>query len=295
VKRSVFFQLIMVLFGNYPNKRNLPIDYHEKKLENPFYKKRERIISFAGIKGKFIIGLIALFLVFIVWFIFISHFWVIKKISISGVDQMSDADVRNLINQQMSSSNYLILPQSNLLFFSEKNFQDSLQKKYHFQQINIKKNWPDALSIDIINKPLACVWEEGDKYYYADTDGYAVQEIDPLDLKDNKYPIVINQSSLLMYGNRIAVDPAYINFAASLYAKFNQAIPDITIDHFVVNDDVDTIRLLTSAGLTIIFSTKEDIDKQLGNLSVLKNQKLKDSFSKQKMIDLRYGDKIYYQ
>ncbi|MDD4901839.1 MAG: FtsQ-type POTRA domain-containing protein [Patescibacteria group bacterium] len=285
----------MSLFGNYPARRHLPIDYHEKKLENPFYRRRERIMSFAGVKGKLIIGFIVLVLIFIIWFVFISHFWGIKKISISGVDQMSDADVRGLISEQMRANHFLLFPQSNLLFFSKNKFEATLQKKYHFQKIDVEKEWPDSLSIDIVNKPLACIWREGDKYYYADTDGYAVQEISPLDLKDNKYPLIVNQSTQRMYGNRIAVDPSYLNFTASLYDKFAKQMPGISIDHFIVDDDLDTIKLLTPEGLKIIFNTKDDVGKQLNNLLILKDQKLKDDFAKQKMIDLRFGDKIYYQ
>ncbi len=273
----------------------MTIDYHEKKLVNPFYKKRENIISLAGVKGKLIIILSVLILIFIVWFIFISNFWVIRKISISGVDQLSNDDISNLINQQMRSANYLVLPQRNLLFFSGNKFESTLQKKYHFQKIDVKKQWPDSLAIAIINKPLICVWNEGGHYFYTDSDGYAVQEINALDLKGNQYPLIINQSSQKMYGNRITVDPAYLTVAAALFDRFPKIMIGMTIDHFVIDDDVDTIKLLTPGGLTIAFNTKDDIDKQLNNLSVLKDQKLKDDFAKQKMIDLRFGDKIYYQ
>jgi|WetSurMetagenome_2_1015567.scaffolds.fasta_scaffold296953_1 cell division septal protein FtsQ len=285
----------MSFFDNNRTRRRPTVDYHEKKLENPFYKRREHIISFAGIKGKLTLVATVLILIFIVWFIFISQIWAIKKISTSGIDQMSDADVRDLISQQMHSRNFVIFPQSNLLFFSEKKFQDTLQKKYHFQKITIKKGWPSSLEINIISKPLVCVWNEGDKYYYTDSDGYAVQEINPLDLKDSKYPLITNQSSLLMYGNRIAVDPSYINFAANLKQKISQLALGIAIDRFVVNNDVDTIQLICSTGPKIIFSTKDDVDKQLANLAILKNQKLKDDFNKQQKIDLSFGDKIYYQ
>ncbi|HTX86527.1 MAG TPA: hypothetical protein VMC41_00490 [Candidatus Nanoarchaeia archaeon] len=285
----------MVLFGDYPTKRHLPIDYHEKKLENPFYRRRERIISLAGVKGKLILSASAIFLLFIIWLIFISPFWGIRNIALNGVDQASAADIRDLIGAQLQTRSFLILPQSNLLFFSEKKIAAVLRSKYHFQQIIIKKNWPNSLSVTIVNKPLICVWNEGDKYYYADTDGYAVEEINPLDLKNNKYPLLVNNSSLRMYGNRIAVDPSYLNFTAALYDKFSQAALGIDLDHFIVDDEVDTVKLATKEGLTIDFNTKDDIDKQLSNLSILKNQKLKDQFAKEKMIDLRFGDKIYYQ
>jgi len=285
----------MPILGNYPAKRNSPIDYHEKKLENPFYKRRENIVSFAGVKGKLIIIGSILILIFIVWFIFISHFWAIQKISVAGIDQTSNDEINGLLAEQMRSGSLIVFPQSNLLFFNAKKFQNTLQDKYHFQNIAIKKQWPNELIINITNKPLVCVWEEGGNYFYADSDGYAVQKINPLSIKDKKYPLIDNKSSLKMYNTRIGVDLSYINFAAALYLKFSQAIPDIILDHFVVDDSVDTIKLLTTGGLTIIFSTKDTIDTQLDNLAILKNQKLKADFAKQKMINLSFGDKIYYQ
>jgi cell division septal protein FtsQ len=285
----------MSLLGSYPAKKKSPIDYHEKKLENPFYKRRERMVSFAGLKGKLTIIATALVFILVFWFIFISHFWGITKISISGLDQMSNDDIRSLITEQMHSSNFILFPQGNLLFFSEKKFQNTLQKKYHFQKIIIKKEWPNSLSINIISKPLACIWSENNKYFYTDTDGYIVQEINSLDIKDAKYPLITNQSTLQMYNNRITVDPSYISFVSSLYDKFTEVMPSIKIDHFIIDNDVDTIKLLTTGGLELIFNTKDDANKQLNNLLILKNQKLKDSFDKQKMIDLRFGDKIYYQ
>jgi cell division septal protein FtsQ len=285
----------MSLLGNQRAKKHSSVDYHEKKLENPFYKRQERIISFAGIQGKLTAIAIGLVLFFILWFIFISNFWQIQKISISGLDQLSNDDVNNLVSQQMHSNNYIILPQGNLLFFNEQKFQDTLHKKYHFQKTVIKKDWPHSLSINIINKPIICIWNEDGKYYYTDTDGYAVQEINPLNLTDNKYPLIANQSSFKMFNGRITVDPDYLNFISSLYDKLNKLSLGISIDRFIINDSAETITVLTPQGLKIMFNTKDDIDKQLGNLSILKNQKLKDDFNKQKSIDLRFGDKIYYQ
>jgi cell division septal protein FtsQ len=214
---------------------------------------------------------------------------------ITGLDQASNDKVNSLLNQQMRSGNFIFFPQGNLLFFNEKKFQENLQKEYHFQSANIKKEWPNGLNIIIVNKPISCIWNEGGKYFYADTDGYLVQEISPLDLKDNKYPLITNLSSLKIYNGRIPLDPSYLDFAALLFEKFSKIMPEITIDRFNVDDNVDTIKLVTTGGLTVLFNTKDNADKQLNNLLILKNQKLKDDFKKQKIIDLRFGDKIYYQ
>jgi hypothetical protein len=46
----------------------------------------------------------------------------------------------------------------------------------------------------------------------------------------------------------------------------------------------------------VYFSTKEDRDNQIRNLLVLKKE-MKGDFNKiiKKKIDLRYGDKVYYE
>jgi cell division septal protein FtsQ len=285
----------MSLFGNYSGRRNPPVDYHEKKLENPFYKRRGRIISFAGLKGKLITFVSVLILLFVFWFIFISQFFVITKISVSGLDQRSNDKVNSLLTGQMHSGNFVLFPQNNLLFFNQKNFQTTLRKEYHFQSVSLKKEWPNGLVINIVDKPLVGIWNEGDKYFYVDSDGYAVQEISPLDMNENIYPLLTNLSSQKIYNGRITANPGYLDFAAELFEKFPKIMPEIKIDRFIIDDDVDTIKLLTAGGLTVLFNTKDNADKQLNNLLILKNQKLKDSFNKQKTVDLRFGDKIYYQ
>lgn len=285
----------MPIFGKKKNKRYLPIDYHQKKLENPFFKRKDRIIPLTGLKAKLTIILIVLFLVFIIWFLFISSFWKVKEILISGINPVTAEEVRGAVIEQTNMKTFLFIPQKNLLFFKEKNIRETLKGKYRFQKIIISKRWPNRLAIEIAEKPLACIWIEDGKYFYTDTDGYVVQEISPLELKDKKYPLISNESGQKIYASKTQTDLTYIQAAAQIYEKISTQTIGTTIDRFIIDNEIDTLKAQTPSGLKISFDTKSDINKQLERLYVLKAQKLKDDFALKTKIDLRFGDKIYYQ
>jgi cell division septal protein FtsQ len=285
----------MSLFGAYSAKKHLPFDYQQKKLENPFFKRRERIVSFAGLKAKLAIAAIVLISALLIWFFLFSAFWKIKEISLAGLDQATETEVRQLIAEQMKLKKYLLFPQNNLLFFNEKKFQETIKGKYRFQKISLEKKWPAKLIVAITEKPIAGVWNEADKYYYVDVDGYLVQEINPLDIQDKKYPLIANQSSDLARDLKIQADPALLAAAARLFEKIPQKSLGISASRFIIDNEIDTVKVQTAEGPLISFDAKGDIDRQLNRLFTLKTQKLKDDFTEKKTIDLRFGDKIYYQ
>jgi|WetSurMetagenome_2_1015567.scaffolds.fasta_scaffold02348_13 hypothetical protein len=286
----------MSLLGASSQRNRLPIDYHRKKLENPFFKRKgEKIISFAGFKTKLVITTIILLLAFVIWFFLISSFWKIKEVSITGADQSAESDVRQLITEQMKKRAKLFFPQDDLLFFQGEKLSEIIKNKYRFQKTNFEKKWPNKLAVAITEKPIAGIWNEADKFYYIDTDGYVVQEINLLDINSKEYPLLTNQSSKVISDSMIQIDSALINAAVQLFQKIPQRSLGINIDRFIIDNDIDTVKIKITEGPIISFDAKGDIDIQLNRLYALKTQKLKDTFVSKKMIDLRFGDKIYYQ
>jgi cell division septal protein FtsQ len=230
-----------------------------------------------------------------VWLTFFSTLGKIKEVSINGLDRMSDGEIRQLLSESLSAKRLLFLPQDKLFLFDEKRFLKTFEDRYSFQRIAITKKWPDKLEISITEKISACVWNEADKYYYADAEGFILSETNPLDLKDKRYPLIANESDLRISDGKINADTSYIGYASELMEKMAAELPDIGIDRFIVDKDIDTLKILTPEGIRISFNTKTAIDDQLEKLAVVKREKLKDDFKDKKYIDLRFGDKIYYQ
>jgi cell division septal protein FtsQ len=287
--------MITFLSAKKHNRRKV-FDYSSKKLENPFFSKKKKFSHFGGLKMK-----IAIFICFAVfsglgWFVFASSYWKIEEISFNGLDKMSNGDISNLVNEQMSGRFWLVVPKNNLLFFNDKKFLSEAAKRYRFQEIKIKKQWPDKIIVDVREKVLACFWNEGDKYYLIDSDGYVLSEASLEDFDNGSHPLISNESVERIKDGHIQADSGYISFAGRLLGELTQiAGQDVVVSRFIVDNDVDTIKVLTQEGVKIIFSTKEDIGQQIRKFLVVKREKLKDDFKNKKYIDLRFGDKIYFQ
>jgi cell division septal protein FtsQ len=284
-----------MLFLGKNTKKKLPVDYHRKRLENPFFKRKEKITLFSGLKAKLIAGTLLIVFGLSGWFLFFSPVWMVKNISINATDTIKD-EIKNIVSDQMKEKKILIFqPQKNLLFFNKENLYKTLKNKYRFQQIKVGKKWPDKLEITVTEKTLACVWSEANHYYYVDADGYVMGEVNPLDIQEKTCPLIANESYDSINDSRIGVNPSIIGFATRIFQELPGKSLGIEIDRFITDQDMDTLKLQTSDGQKISFDVKGDADKQLEKLATLKTQKLKDDFKNKKMIDLRFGDKVYYQ
>ncbi len=288
--------MISVLPANKRVGGRRQLDYHQKKLENPFYNRKKKINHFGGLRTTITILASLTVISALGWFVFASSYWKIKDVSINGLDRMSNDEILKMVKNQLAGRNWIVLPQNNLLFFNQDKFLSSARDKYRFQDIRVRKEWPSKLIIDVHEKTLACIWNEGDKYYLTDSDGYILSETNPLELTENTHPLISNESPLKIDDGRIQIDTSYITSAAELFAKLAQkATNEIKISRFVVDKDIDTIKLVTAEGVRINFSTKESLDRQIEKLLLIKREKMKDDFNNKKYIDLRFGDKVYFQ
>ncbi|HTW96356.1 MAG TPA: cell division protein FtsQ/DivIB [Candidatus Methylomirabilis sp.] len=277
------------------NRQRLLVDYHQKKLENPFFKRRERINHLSGLRLKLIALAAVIILALAAWFFIYAPFWQINKIIITGADAITTAEINQIASTQTNSREFLILPQNNLLLFNEKKFRFTVKNEFRLQKISIVKKWPSTLAIDIVEKPLTVIWEENNIYYYIDSDGYVTGQADSMAIKNEAVPLLINQSEKKILNSRIQADQIYLTAAAAIYIKFPQRFIDMNIESFSITDEMNTLKMQITAGPQIIFDPTGDIDQQLDRLYVLKTQMLKDGFNLKKSIDLRFGDKIYYQ
>jgi len=276
-------------------KKLRKFDYSKKKLENPFFKRKEKISRKSGFKLKIIIGFIVIFICLVFYFFYFSTFLRITEISIEGLGRVSNEEVYSLTGDQIKTRRFFVLPQKNLLLFDDEGFSSLLLNKYRFEEVVVNKDWPNKLEIKIMEKPFAYVWNEQDKYYYADTDGFVLEEINPLDIKKKEHPLICNESDKKISDFKIQVEKEYMEYAKVLFDKLADPSLDINIERFIIDNDLDTIKIETKEGVKISFSTKGDFDKQIEKLIIVKTEKLKDDFATKKYIDLRFGDKVYYQ
>jgi len=113
----------------------------------------------------------------------------------------------------------------------------------------------------------------------------------------DKYLIIMNNGDDQVADDRVNLNKDYFTFARQISDQLT-ANKDLglAIDYFLLTEELSTLTVKLNSGLIIKFSLKEDWQNQINNLFTLKKE-LKNDFYKviKQKIDLRYGDRVYYE
>jgi len=116
-------------------------------------------------------------------------------------------------------------------------------------------------------------------------------------LNNNLYPLIDNLSDAKINNNRVSLENNYLILTQKIFANLMAGNDPVLVpERFIIDTDYLSIKLILSSGLTVYFSPTDDLDRQLRNLWVLRRE-LKDNFNKsiKKEINLKYGDRVYYE
>lgn len=267
-------------------------DYSHKKLQNPFFRKRTKGKSSWWRRSLVSAG--AGVVIFLLWFLTFSSFWTIKNIEITGLSRTPQGGLEQLIREQSAQKRYLVLNQSNLLFFDGQRATKQIMGAYNFSDLKINKSWPRTLVVTATERPLIFIFQEGSGKYYSSNDGYLVApESAGVNPDNNAYFLVENQSgaSLINDHNKLKLTPEYLNLLLSLHQRL-AAYPELPLEKFILDQKLNTLSAKITNGPVVYFSTKTDQSDQLSHLLLVKKEKIKDNFSKTSYIDLRYSGQV---
>jgi len=272
----------------------------------------------------------------LIWLLFFSSIFSIKTVTVTGLTRTSEQEIKDLVAEQVGKHYLLVFPQSNLWSFKSNKLMATLQEKYNPAGLKIKKRLFHTLKIVVQEREYAFVYAENNKYYYLDNEAYIIGEIPlliqtatplivststatttasttlaisatPFDIPrafnelkkvvQGKYLIIINSGDEQAVDNKVNLNKDYFTFAKQISDQLT-ADKDLglTIDYFMLTEELSTLTVKLNSGLIVKFSLKEDWQKQIDNLLTLKKE-LKNDFYKviKQKIDLRYGDKVYYE
>lgn len=267
----------------------------KRRYQNPFFIKKRRYFNFNlnNWKNKLIILLIFSLILAFFWFLFFSSFFSIKNINISGNIKYSNDEISSLVQLQFDKKRFLICEQDNIFCFNKKVFQKILYDKYAIDEININKKLLRTINIKIKEKTYSFVWQEGDGYYYADVDGYIIREANPLEINIKETPLILNLSAPKLSDNKIKIEYDHILYAVNL--NQNLIKNDFSIEKIIISEKINTLEAKIKDGPLIYFNIEDESEKQIQNLIIIKEEKLKNDFNSKNYIDLRYNGRIYYQ
>lgn len=241
-----------------------------------------RTAKFEAKLGPFIKVGVGLFLVFIIYFVFYSNFFILDNLKVTGTHLLEPDEVTAVLFEKGFTS-------VNAVTFMEGLAKRKIMKQNQVADVKFKKNLiSNTLTVVITEHQTSIIWQVGGQQFLINRFGVVYDEAEPgsplLVVEDRKnVPVSLNQ--------RI-VTTSFIEFVTSFAANLPRRT-NITIRRIVVPETTFEVEMETKDGWRIILDTTASWEEQLNNL-VRVLREMSDQ-SPNEYIDLRIGKRVYYK
>lgn len=281
------------------SSRRKKIRYSTKNYSNPFFQKKRkrkvRLSNEVSLKLKLIFFIVLVIGLFLGWLLLYSNYFTVTAITSTGEGKIETSKITDTAWKQIENNMFILWPQKNIFLFNTTLLRESLEKKYSFEYLDIKKKFPNQITINYKEKSHSLIWQNGENYYYADVNGAVISETNLLEIEYKDYPLIKNLAGYRIEENHLNVDSRYLEAAIKLFSELKKHELDFTVDRFILDNEVNTLKVQTLNGPQIYFNINDDLAKQINKLLIVKREKIKDNFNNKTYIDLRIGDSVYYR
>jgi hypothetical protein len=273
-----------------PYKR-IKKDYQRKNLQNPFFRRRQKEKNPRSVVWIILAAIVAIIL--LIWMTLSAPWWRIQNIQIEGLTRINSGEIENMIRNQTGSKHWLFWEESNLFLFDGTAAEKKIITSYNLAGLEIKKKLPNTLVLKISERPYAFIFQEGSQLIYSSADAYLIKETPVKEEDKKKYFILENKSAATMIAenDKLNIKADYLNFIFGLNERLAKH-SDLPLEKFIIDQEFNTIKVKIVNGPLVYFNTKEAADEQIERLLLVKNQKIKDNFSKTSYMDLRYSNQV---
>ena len=272
------------------NKR-VKVDYQRKTLNNPFFHKRRQKKETSGKNKKYFVLILSIILISaIAYVLFFSSAFALQNIQINGVNRVGQEQLAALAWQQADEG------QKNLLLFKTDNLSNSLMENFSFDSLRVYKKWPHTLVISAGERDLAFIWRYKGEQHFSDSQGCLIREAQVIPADLSIYPVLeaADNQERLNSKDCLTIESSYLQ-AMFLLSDKMKSYPELKVDRFLLEGEANTLKADLNLGPNILFNVKEDADKQLNKLVIIKQDKPAAEFNGLEYIDLRYGDRAYFK
>lgn len=268
--------------------------YSKKTYANPFFRRKNASLvrpnGFMPNKIKLLLFAGLIFIAISLWLLFFSTLFKINQIEVSGAGESLAREVEILARQAGENR---LFGKNNLLLYDKNELSRILNEKYYLQNLKIEKKPLHKLLIILEEKRQTAVWREDDKYYYLDGEGNTINQVDPLNINSQRLPLIENLTEIKLEGRKANISKSVIDFILALLNEFKNKKHGFEIEGFIIDKDVNTVKMAVLNGPKIYFNTSETVTLQAARLDLIIKEKLKDSFLGKEYINLRYGNNVY--
>lgn len=244
--------------------------------------------------------LILAFLGVVVYLLFFSPFLVISKINVSGTENLDSGAVRDTVATEISGKYLNLIPKNNIILAGGGKLEKSLIVRFRrIGQVEVKKTFPDTLSIAVSEKKSALILSSAGKNLVINPEGaaYAEADFEAADLGENDLPVLHDEGNKNIQLSESILDSAYVRYILDIEEKLKGDL-GIEIDKNFRTPQLISgdIRVATVQGWQIYFNESIPVQKEIDMLGLVMQEKIdKDRIQDLEYVDLRIDNKVYYK
>jgi len=215
-------------------------------------------------------------------------------VEIQGNQFISEQEMQDLVSKFGAKKRLFILPQTNLLFFNIKGLANQINKNYFLDKLMIEKYYPRTLQIQVEEKITAIAWSREQACYNLDFTGLVIGFCNEqasekiLKVRDLRGAEEYNVGDVIIS----AQDLKY-------FLDLNQGLEqnlELPVKCFEMSEMAGETKVLLKQGTEILLSQQMGAQEVLAKLFVLLEQEIAlEELDQVSYIDMRFGDKVFYQ
>lgn len=283
------------------NRHELLKVSNEKILRARKLRRKRLSIIFSIVGFLFVVGIV---------FFLRMKFLQLKNIEVAGNVVLEQKDIQDFINKKYEGKYLWLIPKNNTLFVLPKTVKKTLQKEFpRIDSIDVKRNFPKSLSIEITERKGMYVWCGNDTSissiskdvpcFFVDKEGVIFSEAPYFSGTPFTLFLGGDKDVLNILGTRLLMEDDFKNILF-IYDMVNK----LKLSPYAINilpGEEYEILLKSNSDLTSSTRIKlKDINDQITlsqNLAAALNTKVfKDhKIAEFEYIDARFGNKVFYK
>ncbi|HUT21903.1 MAG TPA: hypothetical protein VMX18_00675 [Candidatus Bipolaricaulota bacterium] len=271
------------------NKSHLSKDFVVSNYQNPKKVRDGKVLK----KKNLIITLIAVIILGMafVYFFYLSSYFRIEQVEIFGLKYIKNEDFDNIVKQEMQRG--VLFKHNNVFLFNINDLQSEIAQTYLLEWIEIQKSFhPAYVSIILQEKVSTLAYITQENCFNIDIKGDIVEKCN--DRSSEFIQIRFEGDKSVGVGDNV-LSSEEINYIIELNDQLEgQGNKVKTFKQ--ISDSNSDLRVMTEKGFEIYFNQKLSITDQLKRLNLLiREEGLSDKLDRLNYIDLRFGEKVFYQ
>ncbi|HLN19435.1 MAG TPA: FtsQ-type POTRA domain-containing protein [Patescibacteria group bacterium] len=235
-----------------------------------------------------------------IYLLFFSDYLAVNEISVSGIENVQQDDIKNEIKSYLSGRFLDIVEKNNLIFIRSSFYEEDLARKFKkIDTVDVRRKFPNTLLVSIKERKLAAIFSAGDRYFVLDDKGEAFEEINHNlpEYTNSSLAIIKDSGNSTINPGDVILSQNYIFFLENAKKKIESELSINLNREFITPNRISgDFRAVTQENWSIYFNASLDAEKEVGMLKAVLDEKIpSNQRNNLEYIDLRSDNKVFYK